>query len=43
MIEIIPYFGALITIMFSIAFGYAITRGGRNKKDFGNKENELDI
>jgi hypothetical protein len=27
MIEFIPYFAGLVTLLFSIAFGYAITDG----------------
>jgi hypothetical protein len=33
MSDIIPYFAALITILFSVAFSYAITDGWNFKND----------
>jgi putative flippase GtrA len=35
MIEFIPYFAGIVTVLFSIAFSYAITDGW-NFKDKGN-------
>jgi hypothetical protein len=32
MIELIPYFAGLITLLFGIAFGIAITEGNKNRK-----------
>ena len=31
MIDFIPYFAGLITIMFGVAFSYAITNGWKSK------------
>lgn len=33
MIEFIPYFAGLITVLFSIAFSYAVTDGWKFKKN----------
>jgi len=35
MIEFIPYFAALIYLLFGVAFSYAITDGWDFKKDKG--------
>ncbi len=32
MIEFIPYFAGLITLLFSVGFGYAIQETGNKKK-----------
>ncbi len=32
MIDFMPYFAAIITVMFGVGFGYAITYGGEKDK-----------